>query len=118
MSTPASAWRGTIALTAARPAAAIVSASMLSARARRTKRPVKSSGRGKLPACVVRIRSELRRMNGPALWRWPAAGAAALKRYAKNFRSGVRFDLFDEVVPHTAGNRSDAERARLVLRGL
>src|SRR5262249_17096205 len=46
------------------------------------------------------------------------AGAAALKRYAKNFRSGVRFDLFDEVVPHTAGNRSDAERARLVLRGL
>src|SRR5262249_3471377 len=44
-----------------------------SARARRTKRPVKSSGRGKLPACVVRIRSELRRMNGPALWRWPAA---------------------------------------------
>src|SRR5262249_30395729 len=66
MSTPASAWRGTIALTAARPAAAIVSASMLSPRARRTKRPVKFSGRGRLPACVVRIRSELRRINGPA----------------------------------------------------
>src|SRR5262249_29751925 len=63
MSTPASAWRGTIAFTAARPADAIVPAWMLSPRARRTKRSVKFLGRGRLPACVVRIRSELRRMN-------------------------------------------------------
>src|SRR5262249_48629924 len=55
-SMPISRCLPTTPATAARPAAASASSSMLSPRARRANRLVSSGGLGRLPACVVRIR--------------------------------------------------------------
>src|SRR5829696_3677361 len=54
---------------ASRPAAAISSVLTCAPCARRTNNWVKSSGRGRLPACVVRIRSVLRRIGSPVVRR-------------------------------------------------
>ena len=46
------------------------------------------------------------------------AGAAALERYAQEFRSGVRLDLVEDIVPHAAGDSRGAYGVGLVLGGL
>src|SRR6185312_14719104 len=75
---PASACFGTMARTASSPVVAISLESTLSPSARRTNRRVRFSGRGRLPVCVVNIRSVLRRIT--ALSQSIDGGAPARRR--------------------------------------